>query len=153
MATIRRLADSCLCVTTDAGTTLLDPGFFSYQSGAVDLETLGDVQRVLITHEHGDHVAPGFVRWLVDRGTDVVVHGNQAVVDLLAREEIGATGEVPEDTSIEDSDALRAPGRSPPCLRWPWRRSDTEPLRPRPAPRSEEPTKGRELHQESCAAT
>ena len=62
MFTIRRLADSCLLVTTATGTTLFDPGFFTWDSGEVDLETIGDVQRVLITHEHGDHVKPEFVR-------------------------------------------------------------------------------------------
>lgn len=102
MPTIRRLADSCLSVTTDAGTTLFDPGFFTFESGPVDLDAIGDVQRVLVTHEHRDHVAPAFVRWLVDRGTDVVVHANSAVVDLLAGEGIEATTEVPPDTLVED---------------------------------------------------
>jgi L-ascorbate metabolism protein UlaG (beta-lactamase superfamily) len=95
MTTIKRLADSCLLVTTDAGTTLVDPGTFTYDSGVVDLEEVGDVQRVLITHEHGDHVKPEFVRWLVDRGSDVTVHSNQAVANLLAPHDIEvATGEV-----------------------------------------------------------
>ena len=31
--TITRIADSCLTVTTDEGTTLFDPGFFAYDLG------------------------------------------------------------------------------------------------------------------------
>lgn len=102
MATIQRLAHSCLLVTTDQGTTLFDPGFFSFEQPPVDLDGLGDVQRVLVTHEHADHVQPDFVRWLVDRGDDVAVHGNQAVVDLLADAGIDADVAVPSGTSAED---------------------------------------------------
>jgi L-ascorbate metabolism protein UlaG (beta-lactamase superfamily) len=119
MATIRRLADSCLLVTTDAGTTLFDPGFWTFDSGAVDLDSIGDVQRVLITHEHGDHVKPAFVRWLVDRGDDVVVHTNDAVVELLARHDIEATADVPSDCSAEDVLHGAIPtGATPPNRSW-----------------------------------
>jgi len=102
MTTIRRLANSCLTVTDDTGTTLFDPGFFTFDSGEVDLDGLGEVQRVLITHEHGDHVKPEFVRWLLDRGDDVKVYANEAVVDLLAGHDIGASVEVPQGVSHED---------------------------------------------------
>lgn len=119
MATIRRLADSCLLVTTDAGTSLLDPGFFTWDSDEVDLATLGDVQRVLITHAHADHVAPDFVRWLVDRGDDVIVHANQDVVDVLAQHDIEATTDVPDDTSVEDVIHEPLPtGAAPPNRSW-----------------------------------
>ena len=50
MSKIRRMTNSCLSVTSDAGTTLFDPGFFTFAE--FDLSTIGDVQRVLITHEH-----------------------------------------------------------------------------------------------------
>ena len=101
MATIRRLTDSCLTVTDDAGTTLFDPGFHTFADEAVR-DSIGDVQRVLITHEHRDHVAPDFVRWLLDRGDDVTVHANDAVVDLLAGHDIPATGDAPTGTAVED---------------------------------------------------
>ncbi len=119
MTTIRRIADSCLTVETDAGTTLFDPGFFSWDADEVDLDTIGDVQRVLITHAHADHVKPEFVRWLLDRGDDVVVHSNQEVVDLLAQHDIEATTDVPGDTSIEDVVHEALPnGQTPPNRSW-----------------------------------
>lgn len=102
MTTIRRLTNSCLTVADDSGTALFDPGFFTFESGEIDLESIGEVQRVMITHEHGDHVKPEFVRWLVDRGEDVRVHANQAVVDLLAGHEIEASTEIPTGVSCED---------------------------------------------------
>ncbi len=119
MATIRRLTNSCLTVTSDEGTTLFDPGFWTFDSGGFDLDTIGDVQRILITHEHGDHVKPEFVRWLLERGTDIVVHTNQAVVDLLARHDIEATTAVPAGCSAEDVLHGRVPtGHTPPNRSW-----------------------------------
>lgn len=102
MAEIRRLTDSCLLLSTDEGVSLFDPGFHTFESGQVDLDAIGDVTRVFITHEHRDHVDPGFVRWLVDRGTDLTVYSNDAVVALLAETGIEASSAVPEGVSAED---------------------------------------------------
>lgn len=114
MAIIRRLADSCILVTTDDGTTLFDPGFFTFDSGEVDLESIGDVQRVLITHEHGDHVKPEFVRWLVDRGADVVVHSIDPVAELLAPHGIEVSVDNPPGVVSEDVVHERLPNGSAP---------------------------------------
>lgn len=102
MTTIRRLGDSCLLVTTGDGTTLFDPGFFSFDSAEIDLESIGDVQRLLITHEHADHVKPEFVRWLVDRGTDVAVHANRSVADLLLPHDVEALLDDPPGVTSQD---------------------------------------------------
>ncbi len=102
MTTIRRLADSCLVVTTDSGATLFDPGFLTFDSGDVDLDSIGEIQQVLITHEHGDHVKPEFVRWLLERGQDVKVFSNQAVADLLASHDIEVETAIPAGLSCED---------------------------------------------------
>ncbi|HEX6287207.1 MAG TPA: MBL fold metallo-hydrolase [Acidimicrobiia bacterium] len=102
MAQIRRLTDSCLHVITDDAATLFDPGFHTFLEGEIDLEGIGEVTRVLISHEHRDHVHPDFVRWLVDRGEDVTVYSNQAVVDLLAEAGIDAHVDEPDGVTIED---------------------------------------------------
>ncbi len=117
--TIRRIADSCVTVTTDEGTTLFDPGFTAFDDDDVDLDGIGDVQRVLITHEHGDHVKPEFVRWLVDRGDDVAVHGNEAVAALLAPHGIEVDVALPAGTSGEDVLHEVIPtGAAPPNRAW-----------------------------------
>ncbi len=119
MPTVHRLADSCLLVTTDTGSTLLDPGFATFDSGEVDLDGIGDVQRVLVTHEHADHVKPEFVRWLVDRGDDVAVHANQAVADLLAPHDIAVQVAPPPGTGAEDVLHEVVPtGAAPPNRAW-----------------------------------
>ncbi len=114
MAVITRLTDSCVHVVTDDSATLFDPGFHSFLSGQVDLDAIGEVTTVAITHEHGDHVHPDFVRWLVDRGDDVGVHSNQAVADLLAPHDIEVSTGVPEGFSIEDVIHGKIPNGSQP---------------------------------------
>ncbi len=81
---------------------MLDPGFHTFGHDGIDLGSIGDIQRVLITHEHGDHVSVDFVRWLLDRGTDVAVHANQAVADLLAKHDIPVVTDTPDGLSSED---------------------------------------------------
>jgi L-ascorbate metabolism protein UlaG (beta-lactamase superfamily) len=102
MTTIRRLTDSCLVVTTDAAATLFDPGFHTFESGEIDLDSIGDISRVLITHEHGDHVNPEFVKWLADRRSDLVVYSNEAVAGLLDGYEIEVDTGDPSGVSFED---------------------------------------------------
>lgn len=112
---IRRLTDSCILVTDDEQATLFDPGFHTFQNGDVDLDSIGDVTRVLITHEHGDHVNPDFVRWLIDRGRDLVVYSNQAVADLLGGHDIPVSTDLPSGTGVEDVLHERLPnGAQPP---------------------------------------
>ena len=102
MATIRRLTHSAFLVTTEQGTSLIDPGNHTFEPGVFDLDSIGDVQRVLITHEHPDHVHPAFVRWLVDRGEDVTVHSNPEVRQLLAAHDIEVDTSDPAGVSSED---------------------------------------------------
>ena len=115
MTEIRRLTDSCLLVTTDEDATLFDPGFHTFLEGEVDLQSIGDVTRVFVTHEHGDHVHPDFVKWLIDRRKDLVVYSNQAVVDLLEEHDIEVSVDVPVGASVEDVLHERLPtGAQPP---------------------------------------
>lgn len=102
MATIKRLTDSCVLVTTDANATLFDPGFHTFESGELDINEIPDVTRVLITHAHADHVSPAFVRWLFDRRADLEVFANSEVEELLRDHDIPVGTDAPEDVEIED---------------------------------------------------
>ena len=115
MPTVRRLSDSCVLVTTDDAATLIDPGAHTFTSGAIDLETIGDVTRVLITHEHRDHVLPEFLAWLQDRKRSLAVHCNQAVADLLAGQGLMASTDNPPGVTAEDVTHETTPaGTAPP---------------------------------------
>jgi len=115
MAKIRRLTDSCLHVTTDSHATLFDPGFHTFTRNEIDLESIGEVTRVFVSHEHGDHVSPEFLRWLIDRKADLVVYSNDAVGNLLMPHDIVVDTSVPDDVTVEDVLHGRVPsGAQPP---------------------------------------
>lgn len=119
MTEIRRLTDSCLLVTTDQDATLFDPGFHTFLEGEVELDSIGDVTRICVTHEHGDHVNPDFVKWLIDRKSDLVVYSNQAVADLLGGHDIEVSTDVPPGTGVEDVVHEKLPnGAQPPNRSW-----------------------------------
>lgn len=104
-----------MLVTGDDHATLFDPGFYTFREGVFDLDSIGDVTRILVTHEHGDHVNPEFVRWLIDRRRDLVVYSNQAVSDLLSYHEIEVKTDAPEGVGVEDVLHERLPnGTAPP---------------------------------------
>jgi hypothetical protein len=106
-------------VTEDDHATLIDPDFFSFTSGAIDLNSIGDITRVLVTHEHGDHVHPEFVLWLKDRRDDLTVFSNEAVQAMLAKSDISVSTEIPEGTSVQDVLHERIPnGATPPNRAW-----------------------------------
>ena len=102
MTTVSRLTDSCLVVTTDDEATMFDPGFHTFLSGEIELDSIPDVTRLLITHEHGDHVHPDFIKWLQERGTDLSIYSNDAVVALLEPHGIEVTTTPPEGVTAED---------------------------------------------------
>lgn len=125
--TLTRLADSCVLLETADGTTLFDPGFFTWDShrgetwaaDKVDLDSLGDVHKVAITHAHGDHMHPDFVQWLLDRGDDVEVISNDDVVGALAEHDIDVSTTVPDGFAAEDVTHEVIPtGDAPPNRSW-----------------------------------
>jgi L-ascorbate metabolism protein UlaG (beta-lactamase superfamily) len=119
MTTVKRLTDSCLVVTTDDGATLFDPGFHTFENDAIDLADIGDIQRVLVTHEHDDHMSPDFLKWVLDRGDDITIYGNEAVATVLAGSDIEVATDVPTGTSAEDVLHETTPmGTAPPNRAW-----------------------------------
>ncbi|MDX1469567.1 MAG: MBL fold metallo-hydrolase [Acidimicrobiia bacterium] len=114
MAKIQRLTDSCLLITTDTEATLIDPGFHTWQSDDLDLDTLPDVTRVLITHVHGDHASPDFVSWLLHRRSDLTVFSNRDVADTLRARGIEVSTDVPDGVMVEDVLHAMVPNGSQP---------------------------------------
>lgn len=118
MTTVRRLTHSCVVVSGDDGTVIIDPDSFTWGSEIIDLDSIGDIQRVLITHEHHDHVHPDFVKWVRDRGTDVTIHANSAVAGLLAPDDIEVIDANPAGVTSEDllhgelPNGMRPPNRA-----------------------------------------
>jgi len=91
--TITKLMHACLLVEANGKRILLDPGIFTHQDERFDLSMVEGVDRVLITHEHADHVNVGLVRGVLERSSDAVVETTESLVAILAAEGIEAVAE------------------------------------------------------------
>lgn len=88
--TITKLSHACLLVEADGQRTLIDPGIFTADDDRFDLTMVEGVDRILITHEHADHVDPDLVRSVVERSNNAAVETTASLVEILAKEEIDA---------------------------------------------------------------
>lgn len=69
---------SCVRLTEDGRTLVIDPGVFSDAAHALD-----GADAVLITHEHPDHVDAPALRAAADADSDLRVWAPQSVADLV----------------------------------------------------------------------
>ncbi|MGB5564945.1 MAG: MBL fold metallo-hydrolase, partial [Acidimicrobiia bacterium] len=75
---ITKLVHACLLVEVDDTRILIDPGTFSWQDERLVPSMVDGVDRVLITHEHADHVSLEFLRAALERSNDAAVETTPA---------------------------------------------------------------------------
>ena len=90
--TITKLVHACLLVETPASRILLDPGSFSWDDDRLDLAALAEVDAILITHEHADHVSPAFVKAVLERSNNASVETTDSLAVILKAQGIDASG-------------------------------------------------------------
>mgnify|MGYP001823334458 FL=1 len=90
---ITKLVHACLLVDVGGTRTLIDPGTFSWQDERFDASMVEGADRILITHEHADHVSVDFLRAALERSNDAVVETTAALQGILAEEGIRAVTE------------------------------------------------------------
>lgn len=79
---------SCLLVEENKQTFLFDPGNFSYNCKALDINKLQNLDYIFITHEHSDHCFPPFVKELITKFPAVKIITNSSVKKKLEAESI-----------------------------------------------------------------
>lgn len=80
---IRKYIHSCLLVEANDTRILFDPGRFSFMDGAVKPEQFRDLDAVVITHQHVDHMDAGALKVIVARNPAAVVLANAQIRDQL----------------------------------------------------------------------
>ncbi len=126
--TITKLVHACLLVEVDGSRLLLDPGVFTWNDDRLDLAHLEGIDRILITHEHADHVAVDLVAAVLERSPGAVVETTGALAGVLAEAGIPAVtegtprfaaphervpmGPGPDNTGFHVAEALSHPGDS-----------------------------------------
>lgn len=89
--TITKLVHACLLVEANGKRILVDPGGFSWNDERFDLAMVEGVDRILITHEHADHVSADFVRGALERSNDAAVETTVSLAGILQAQGIDAT--------------------------------------------------------------
>ena len=81
---VTKYPQSCLLVEVDDRRLLIDPGVFV--TAKYEPDDLGDIDAVLYTHRHADHVDTDLAGTLRDRG--VALFGNADVCELLGGDRV-----------------------------------------------------------------
>ncbi len=126
--TITKLVHACLLVETGTRKVLLDPGSFTWQDERFDVSMVEGVDRILITHEHGDHAHPEFIAAALERSNDAEIETTHSLAQILAGHDIPAVtsgtarftspheripmGPGPENTGFHVDGVLSHPGDS-----------------------------------------
>lgn len=98
---ISKYLHSCLLVENQEKTALIDPGIFTYNAKALDLTKLTQLDYLLFTHEHPDHMHLPFVKEIVEKFPQVKIITNPSIVALLAKEGIKASSNEDEMVKLE----------------------------------------------------
>lgn len=93
---ITKFVHSCLLIETPDRTVLFDPGSYS----TVDVDVLGRLDDIFITHNHGDHMDMELMQTLVAKFPQVRVLATDEAVGQLAAAGIAATTTASEGAEI-----------------------------------------------------
>jgi len=126
--TITKLVHACLLIETDGKRILIDPGIFTWNDGRFDVSMVEGVDRILITHEHADHVSVDLVEAALERSNDAEVETTASLCHMLSDRNIDSTtsgtprfvapheripvGPGPENTGFHVEGVLSHPGDS-----------------------------------------
>ncbi len=98
---VTKFVHSCLLVETPERTALFDPG--SMSETVLDVDKLGRLDDIFITHIHGDHFSLPLIKKLVAKFPSVRITSTPEVVAQLAAEGVKASGTPPEGVTFFDS--------------------------------------------------
>jgi len=99
---IQKLLHSCLLIEEGDTRILIDPGSWTFETGALKVSDIPRVDAVFITHPHADHCfVPAIKEFVARDGCKVVC--NSDIVEVLKQERIETTQiSIPETITISD---------------------------------------------------
>ena len=128
---ISKYNHSCLLVEDQGKTILVDPGNYTYDTKALDINALKNLDAIAITHEHMDHMHIPLIQALLQKFPKVEVFGTNSIKNILAKENIVVNAEgnnfikmnpvphekifmgpVPENVMVTLFDKFASPGDS-----------------------------------------
>lgn len=95
---ITKFVHSCLLVETPDRVALFDPG--SMSTPHLQLDNIAKLDDIFVTHGHGDHLDPAFIKQAVAKFPEVRITSTKEVVETLAKDSITASTDPPEGVSF-----------------------------------------------------
>ncbi|HEX7042951.1 MAG TPA: MBL fold metallo-hydrolase [Patescibacteria group bacterium] len=86
--TISKHIHSCLLVEDQNKTILIDPGNYSYDAKALDVNTLKQLDAIVITHEHPDHMYIPWIKEIIQKFPNTPIFTTNNAKQLLEQENI-----------------------------------------------------------------
>ena len=87
---ITKYIHSCLLIEKGSDRILFDPGLFTFAEGLVKPSQFTDIQAIIITHKHPDHIDGESLKTIIKNNENATVFGNTDVVKMLAEKDIEA---------------------------------------------------------------
>ncbi len=93
---------SCLLIEHEEKTILLDPGNYTREEQALNIDTLKNLDSIGITHEHADHMDIPTIKQLVEKFPSVQIYSNQSVKEILEKEHLSVSTEDSAILTLEE---------------------------------------------------
>lgn len=87
---ITKYIHSCLVIEKDSDKILFDPGLFTFAEGLVKPSQFQNINAVIITHKHPDHIDGDSLKKILDENENAAVLANSDIVKTLAGKDIEA---------------------------------------------------------------
>ncbi len=97
---ISKHVHSCLLVEEAGKTILIDPGEYTYKEKVLDLNALNNLDYLLITHQHTDHMHLPLIKNILEKFPEVKIMSNQSVAEIL-NEELGCDVSIHGNNDIQ----------------------------------------------------
>ncbi len=80
---ITKYTHSCLLAESSDRVALIDPGGFSWESSEMDINTIDRIDRILITHPHGDHMSVDYIKAVLRKFPEAHIVANEEATSAL----------------------------------------------------------------------
>ena len=97
---VTKFTHSCLLVEEEGKAVLFDPGVYTHKENTLDLEQLKNLDYILITHEHLDHMFPPLILDLLNKFPQVKIITNPGAAKILKDNQIDSTQDGDEIVKI-----------------------------------------------------
>ncbi len=82
---LTKYSHSCVLIKASEKTVVFDPGAYSINSGLLENENIINLDAIILTHNHGDHLSVDLIKQLQVKSPDLSIVGNQEVVSSIRR--------------------------------------------------------------------